>query len=338
MNIVNIILVILAFSLLIIVHELGHYVLAKINGVKVLEFSLGMGPKIWGFKVNETEYNLKALPIGGYVNMYGDIDPNDDSDSFSSKSPLRRMSIISAGVIMNFLLAIIIFITVNMNFGFAEEKLGEVQPNMPAIAAGLQKGDEIIRVNGKKIFTNMDISIEISNSVNKPIKLDYLRNGVKNTVEVTPVKKDKSYLIGVVFASNSNPTFLEATKHSFKESTTLITQTYSVLKKLITGKADVTKEVGGPVTIVKMSSQAANAGIWNLLYFTGYISIQLAIMNLLPFPALDGGWLIILLIEAITRKKVPDKIVQGINSAGFIALMALMLLVTVKDILYPIKF
>ncbi|GKX66304.1 RIP metalloprotease RseP [Inconstantimicrobium mannanitabidum] len=338
MSVVNIILVVLAFSLLIIVHELGHFVLAKINGVKVLEFSLGMGPKIWGFKIKETEYNLKAFPIGGYVNMYGQDAPVDDPDSFSSKSPWRRITIVSAGVIMNFLLAIIIFVTVSMNFGFSENKLGDIQDNMPAKEAGLQKGDEIVRANGHKVFTSMDISVEINNSVNKPVKLDYLRNGVEYSVDVTPKKKDNAYMIGIIFANNTNPTFLDATKHSFKESATLITQTYRVLKNLFTGKADVTKEVGGPVTIVKMSNQAAQAGVWNLLYFTGYISIQLAIMNLLPFPALDGGWLIILLIEAITRKKVPDKVVQGINSIGFIALMALMVLVTIKDILYPIKF
>lgn len=335
MGIVNIILVILMFSLLILVHELGHFVVAKINNVKVDEFSFGFGAKILKFKGKETEYNLKVLPFGGAVIMSED---ENEERSFQHKSPLQRILIVAAGPFMSFVFGIVLFSIIYFNIGvFAETTLKTVDSNKPAYEAGLKAGDKITKVNGKKVFTKDDISIAISSSNGKPITLDYVSDGVKKETTVSAEKTDDGYLIGVIFDVNDNPSVIDVVKHSFNESFTLISQTFDALKKLFTGKANVKTDIGGPVTIVRMSSQAAEQGILNLMYFTAFITIQLAIMNLLPFPALDGGMILILLIELISRKKIPEKYIAIINNIGFMALMALMIFVMIKDILFPIN-
>lgn len=335
MNIVNIILVILMFSLLILVHELGHFVLAKINNVKVEEFSFGFGSKLLKFKGKETEYNLKILPFGGAVIMNED---EDDPRCFQKKSALQRISIVAAGPIMSFVFGIVLFSIIYLNIGaFSETSLNEVQSGKPAATAGMKAGDKITEINGKRVFTTNDIIVGISSSNGNPVNIGYVSDGVKKATQITPEKTDTGYMVGIVFNSNTNPSVIDVIKHSFNESFTLISQTFDALGKLFTGKANIKTDIGGPVTIVRMSSEAAQHGILNLMYFTAFITIQLGIMNLLPFPALDGGWIIILLIELISRKKVPDKYVAMVNNIGFMALMALMIFVMIKDILFPIN-
>lgn len=422
-----IIFAILAFSLLIIVHELGHFVMAKFNGIKVEEFAIGMGPKIFSVQGKETKYSIGILPIGGYVKMLGEEEDVEDDRSFSSKSPLRRISVILAGAIMNFLLALVIFTLILSKNGYAIPEVGEVQSNTPAYEAGLQTGDKFLNIDGDKVFSADDVSVAMSMSKGEPLDIVIERDGevkevtmttkensqkrysigiyfaqkngellpeigeVKNNtpasqaglqsgdkilsingneivsakdisnaigmskgetidislerggeileLKVTPEENtEKIYDIGFTFAKEENPTFMQGLKQSFKQTTTLVNQTFKGLKMIVTGKANLKTDVGGPVTIIKMSGQAAKSGFWNLMYFTAFISVNLAVFNLLPFPALDGGWTVILLIELITRKKVPEKIVATVNYIGIMALFGLMILVTVKDILFPIKF
>lgn len=334
-----IIFAILAFSLLIIVHELGHFVMAKVNGIKVEEFAIGMGPKIFSIQGKETKYSIGILPIGGYVKMLGEEEDVEDDRSFSSKSPLRRISVILAGAIMNFLLALIIFTVILSKNGYKLPEVGDVQENSPAYEAGLQNGDKFLNINGEKIFSADDISVGIAMSKGEPIDVVFERSGEVKEVTITPrLNEENTYVIGFYFGVEKNPTFIQGVKQSFKQTTTLVNQTFKGLKMIFTGEANLKTDVGGPVTIIKMSGEAAKGGFWNLMYFTAFISVNLAVFNLLPFPALDGGWAVILLIELITRKKVPDKIVATVNYIGIMALFGLMILVTVKDILFPIKF
>jgi regulator of sigma E protease len=339
MYILYIIMAILAFGILVIVHELGHFTLAKLNGVRVEEFSIGMGPNVFSKQGKETKYSLRLFPIGGFVKMMGEEETVEDERSFSAKSPLRRISIIIAGVIMNYVLAIVIFTTIIHNFGYRSTTLTEVVPASPAYEAGILPGDKILKVNGLRAFSFENISAGIALSYGNPIDVSIDRNGEKKDLTVTPRKnEDGQLLIGVNFPNVKNPGIVESFKQSFNQTASLVSQTFKGLEMIFTGKANLKTDVGGPITIIKMSAATAQSGIWNLANFVGFLSVNLAVFNLLPFPALDGGWCVILLIEFITRRKVPDKIVGVLNYVGFAALIGLMILVTIKDIVFPVKF
>lgn len=336
-----IIAAILGFSLLIIVHELGHFIMAKVNGIKVEEFSIGMGPEVFSHKGKETQYSLRLFPIGGYVKMLGEEEAIDDERSFSSKSPLRRISVILAGATMNILFALIIFVVFFLNRGFYTQTVSKVAENSPAFESGLQSGDRILEIDGSKVFTPSDVSIGIQLSKGSDIKLLVDRNGEEKELSITPklVEDNGSqvYQIGFYYTAIEKPTIGQAVKETFNETISLVGQTYKSLKLLITGKLNFKTDVGGPVTIIKISGEAAKSGIYTLAYFLAFISINLAVFNLLPFPALDGGWTVILLIELITRRKVPDKIVGAVNYVGFMILIGFMIVVTLKDIIFPVK-
>jgi regulator of sigma E protease len=336
-----IIYALLGFSLLIIVHELGHFTMAKLNKIKVEEFAIGMGPKIFSTQGKETKYSIGLFPIGGYVKMMGEEEEVQDERSFSSKSPLRRISVIIAGATMNFLFAIIIFTVFLNKFGYSLPTVKNLSENMPAIEAGLQKGDEFLKVNGSKVFSADDLTIGINLAKDKPINFLIERNGEKKEITVVPklVKESdrERYMIGFEFQRIEKPGIVQSFKQSFKETASVVNQTYKGLKMMITGNVNFKTDVGGPVSIIRMSSEAAKNGIWNLMYFVAFISINLAVFNMLPFPALDGGWTVILLIELITRRKVPDKVVGAMNYVGLMLLFGLMIVVTIKDILFPIQ-
>lgn len=334
-----IILAILAFGVLIIVHELGHFTLAKLNGVKVEEFSIGMGPKILSKQGKETKYSLGIFPIGGYVKMMGEEGSVEDERSFSAKSPLRRISIIIAGVIMNYILAIVIFTAMIYNFGYKTTTASTIEKTSPAYEAGMLKGDKILKVGNSKVFSFDDILTGIYLSKGETVNFLVDRNGEKKEIAITPkTNEDGQLKIGVAFDAVEKPSIGTSFKQSFNKTASLVSQTFIGLKMIFTGEANLKTDVGGPLTIVKMSAETAKAGIWSLLNFTAFLSVNLAVFNLLPFPALDGGWCVILLIEFITRRKVPDKIVGVLNYVGFAALIGLMILVTIKDILFPVKF
>ncbi|GAA0107424.1 M50 family metallopeptidase [Clostridium tertium] len=336
-----IIYALLGFSLLIIVHELGHFVMAKVNGIKVEEFAIGMGPKILSTQGKETKYSIGLFPIGGYVKMMGEEEEVQDERSFSSKSPIRRISVIIAGATMNFLFAIIIFTVFLNKFGYSLPKVNSLIENMPAVEAGLQEGDKFLKVNGSRVFSADDLTIGISLAKDNPINFLVERNGEKKEVTVTPKLTEENgrerYMIGFGFERIDNPGIVQSFKQSFKETLSVISQTYKSLKMMIMGEVNFKTDVGGPVSIIRMSSEAAKNGIWNLMYFIAFISINLAVFNMLPFPALDGGWTVILLIELITRRKVPDKVVGAMNYVGIMLLFGLMIIVTIKDILFPIQ-
>lgn len=336
-----IIYALLGFSLLIIVHELGHFVMAKVNGIKVEEFAIGMGPKIFSTQGKETKYSIGLFPIGGYVKMMGEEEEIQDERSFSSKSPIRRISVIIAGATMNFLFAIIIFTVFLNKFGFRLPEVKNVTENSPAIEAGIKEGDKFLKVDGSKVFSSDDLVVGINLAKDKPIDFLIERNGEKQEITVTPKLIEENererYIIGFEFETIKNPGIIQSFKQSFKETASVVNQTFKGLKMMITGNVNFKTDVGGPVSIIRMSSEAAKNGIWNLMYFVAFISINLAVFNMLPFPALDGGWTVILLIELITRRKVPDKVVGAMNYVGIMLLFGLMIIVTIKDILFPIQ-
>lgn len=325
---------IFAFGLLVLGHEFGHFIMARANGVTVEEFSVGMGPRIWKRQGKNTLYSLKALPIGGSVKMYGETEDEAGEGSFFSKSPLRKISIIAAGPIMNVIMALgVLFVVVLFN-GYSSNVVGEVLPDSPAEAAGITAGDRIVRVNEEKAYTFQDVSTYIAYNGFNEVTLELETEEGTVIKKITPMDSEGRPLVGFVPESVEKPGFFESVGESVNQARSLITQTLFSLKILFTGRASL-NDFGGPVTIFKISSEVASVSLWGLASFAAFLSINLAVLNLIPFPALDGGWILILLVEFITRRRLPDKFVGVWNTIGFVVLMSFMLLITFKDIFLP---
>jgi len=325
---------IFAFGLLVLGHEFGHFIIARANGVTVEEFSVGMGPRIWKKQGKNTLYSLKALPIGGSVKMFGETEDESGEGSFFSKSPIRKISIIAAGPIMNIIMALgVLFVVVLFN-GYSSNVVGEVLPDSPAEAAGITAGDKIVRVNEERAYTFQDVSTYIAYNGFNDVKLEIETEDGTVIKTITPMDSEGRPLVGFVPASVESPGFFESVGESVNQARSLITQTLFSLKILFSGQASL-NDFGGPVTIFKISSEVASISLWGLASFVAFLSINLAVLNLIPFPALDGGWILILLVEIITRKRLPDKFVGIWNTIGFVVLMSFMLLITFKDIFLP---
>lgn len=320
------------FGLLIASHEFGHFITAKLAGIKVLEFAIGMGPKLIGFKTKETKYSLRILPIGGYVKMLGEEEESNDPRAFCNKSPWRRLTVIVAGAFMNFAIAVILFSLVFMNTGILKPIIGHIEPNYPAAKAGLMVGDKIVAVNNQPIKKWDEFTNFIFKNKDKAIKITVNRENkdVDFTLKPQYDSEMNKYLIGIN-ATLVKGNILESFKEGFKKTIDTGTEIFKFLGTAIRGKIS-SAEVGGPIAIIQMSGQVAKMGVWNLLMFAAVLSVNLGIINLIPFPALDGGWVIILLIEGITGKKLDENKVGVINLIGFSILMALFVLITFKDI------
>ncbi len=325
---------IFAFGLLVLGHEFGHFIVARLNGVTVEEFSVGMGPRIFKKQGKNTLYSLKILPIGGSVKMYGETADEEGEGSFFSKSPLRKISIIAAGPIMNIIMAVsVLFVIVIFN-GYSSNMISEVIPGSPAEEAGIMAGDKIVGVNGEKAYTFQDVSTYIAYNGLQDVTLELETANGRVVKKLTPMESEGRALVGVVPVSDTDPGVFESIGAAFNQGRSLIAQTIFSLKVLFTGRASI-NDFGGPVTIFKISTEVASVSLWNLASFAAFLSINLAVLNLIPFPALDGGWILILLVELVSRRKIPDKFVGVWNTIGFAILMSFMLLITFKDIFLP---
>jgi regulator of sigma E protease len=320
------------FGLLIIGHELGHFTLAKSVGVKVLEFSFGMGPKLVGFVKGETSYSIRAFPIGGFVKMLGEEGESTDPRAFCNQSPWRRLSIIIAGPLMNFILAVILFFVYSLNVGVSKPIVGQLEKGYPAEKAGVKVEDKIRYVNGQKIKTWEDFLNFVSTNKDNPFKLTVQRGDKNIDFVIKPVydTKDSRYMIGI-YNKVVKGSVVESLRDGVTKTVISIKQMVLFLGGAFKGKVTL-NDVGGPVAIIKLSGEVARVGIWNLFAFAGFLSINLGIINLIPFPALDGGWVIILLLEAIRGKKIDDNKIGFINMIGFVILMLFAILVTYKDL------
>ena len=325
---------IFAFGLLVLGHEFGHFIVARLNGVTVEEFSVGMGPRIFKKQGKNTLYSLKILPIGGSVKMYGETADEEGEGSFFSKSPLRKISIIAAGPIMNIIMAVsVLFVIVIFN-GYSSNVISEVIPGSPAEEAGIMAGDKIVGVNGEKAYTFQDVSTYIAYNGLQDVTLELETANGRVVKKLTPMESEGRALVGVVPVSDTDPGVFESIGAAFNQGRSLIAQTIFSLKVLFTGRASI-NDFGGPVTTFKISTEVASVSLWNLASFAAFLSINLAVLNLIPFPALDGGWILILLVELVSRRKIPDKFVGVWNTIGFAILMSFMLLITFKDIFLP---
>lgn len=336
----GIVLAILVFSFIVLVHELGHFLLAKKNGIRVDEFSIGMGPTLIGKQVGETKYCLKLLPLGGSC-MMGEDDDDMSEGSFNSKSVWARMSVIAAGPVFNFILAFIFAVIIIGYVGYDEPILSDVTPGYSAEAEGLQAGDRIVRMNNKKINIWREVVYYNVFHPGETVNMVYERDGKEYTATIVPKQDENgSYKFGVVSPTEyKKANVLTALQYGVYEVKFWICTTVESLKMLVTGQVGV-NELSGPVGIVDMVGdtyeQSKSYGfmvvLMEMLNIGILLSANLGVMNLLPIPALDGGRLVFLVVEAIRRKRIPPEKEGIVHLIGFALLMALMVFVMFNDI------
>ena len=337
----KIIAIILMFGLIVFVHEFGHFLFAKLNHIRVNEFAIGMGPAIMKFGKKETQYSVRLLPIGGYCLMAGqDGEETEVEGSFDSKSVLARLSVMLAGPLFNFLLALLISVGTAHFYQVDPPVITEVSQGSPAAEAGLEAGDEITAINGSNIYLFREITLfrELED-LTKPVELTWLHNGQYKTATLNLSEK-QNYMFGITCMPREAKNFGEELYYSLIEVRFQIKTAITSVKMLFSGRASV-KDLSGPVGIGNMMSEVideaeASGGtknaILSILSFMVLVSANLGVMNLLPIPGLDGGRIIFLLIEAITRKKVPKNKEMIVTFIGFALLMLLMIFVFFNDI------
>ena len=330
---------IFVFGILVTVHEFGHFITAKLTGMKVEEFSIGFGPNIYQQQEGETLYSLRMLPLGGYNKIAG-MDPEDPEDlerGFNSKPVTSRMLVILAGSLMNFILPVLIFFGIFLAYGMEVPQntpvLGQIVEGYPAAQSGLKEGDRVLSINGQPVSQWPDIRTRLADAGTKPVPFEIQRDKEKLTVTVTPVLNPETGkpFIGVVSSLKKvQLTPWQAAVSSVTATKNIIKNMYASLYHMVTGKTKA--ELSGPVGVAKMAGQVAHKGFDMLLQFTAMLSLNLAIINLLPLPALDGGHFLILLIEAVTGHKLGKTAMQNIQKVGVAMILAITIFATFKDL------
>jgi len=346
---VTLISFIVLLGILIFVHELGHFLAARLGGVGVLKFSLGFGPKIIGKKIGETEYVLSWIPLGGFVKLLGEsgteeLPPEDEKRSFFKQPTWKRLLIVLAGPVFNFLLAIVIFLIVYM-YGLPNliPVIGEMPPDSAARAAGLVAGDKITALNGKGITYWDQIKPIIKESAGSEIEVRILRGQEEKVFLVKPKlskaknifgEEESTYLLGVspagkVVIERKNP--LMAMISSIDKTWEISKLTLISVVKMIEGVISP-RTLGGPIFIAQVAGDQVKEGIIPFILFMAILSINLGVINLFPIPVLDGGHIFFYIIEIVTRREIPLKIKEISQQIGFVVLLMLMLFVIMIDI------
>jgi regulator of sigma E protease len=333
---------VLVFLGLVFIHEFGHYIFARIFGVTIEEFSIGMGPKLLWYTSKKTKitYALRAIPIGGYVAMVGEEGESSDPNSFDKKPSWQRLIITVAGATVNIVAGFIAMaILTSMIYLYGTEvgsfyTTEETGSEITSEDSGLMVGDRIVKVNGKKVDIYDELSYEVMRHGNEPIDLTVIRDGKEMVLDdvVFPVDTASGQVFGLL---DIKPVAVERKlgniiKFSFEKSTLIVRMCWESIIDLIRGRYSV-EAVSGPIGVSSAIGDAAKRGPLNLLYLVAMISINLGVMNLLPIPALDGGRIIFILIEMISRRRLPKKLEDTINMVGLMVLFGLSIIIMIKD-------
>ena len=340
-----------ALAVLIVVHEFGHFIVAKRLGVRVLRFSVGIGPVLYSRKVGETEYALSAVPIGGYVKMLGEDDGEalDDSDAdraFSSRPVSHRALIVAAGPLFNLGLAVVLYIWLHLFYGVAVPSelpfVADVTPGMPAQAAGVTRGDLITALDGVPVATWDDLATRIRDSGGRTFTVTVQRADQVLSFSVTPERRmakdlfgeetGEMYLIGVVRDTQLQPVPpLRAVALGFERAMTGTLLVCEGLYRIVSGRVSA-RELGGPIAIARTAGQQAEQGLGPFLNALAFLSLNLAVLNFLPIPVLDGGHLFFFLVEAVIRRPVRPRYRELAQQMGLLLLLTLMIFVFYNDI------
>lgn len=344
---------IIVLGVLIFVHELGHFLFAKLFRVKVLKFSLGFGPKLISKTVGETEYLISAFPLGGYVKMLGEnpeeaTELADSERSFAARPVWNRFFIVLAGPLFNLLFSVLLFFLIFLVMGIPENRdstvIGQVSPNSPAQQAGMEAGDMIVEINGRDIATWMDVLNTVSGSDGQELQFTLRRDSEELVVPVTPrldsvtnlfgEEVEQRFMIGIVKEEQieyQRVGPIAAMQAGIWQTWMFIYLTFMGVVKIIQNVVPAS-ELGGPILIAQLAGEQARAGWLNLAHFMGLLSVNLGILNLLPIPVLDGGHLVFLTVEGIRRKPLNERAQILAQQVGIALLGTLMLFVFYNDI------
>lgn len=334
----SILVSILVFSVVIMIHELGHFIMAKASGIKVNEFSIGMGPQLFGKKVGDTEYSVRALPIGGFVAMEGEDEESDAEGAFNSVPVQNRIGVVVAGAVMNMVLGflVLLFLTGRQS-AITSRTVHSFYEGAMTQQTGLMVDDEIIAINGRKCYIANDIIYEFARTQNGVADFTVIRDGKKVELEdvtfETYVDEEtglKQMVIDFVVYPVEK-TLPNMVKEAANWTVSIARMVFLSLVDLVTGNVPI-NQMSGPVGIVSTISDAVSYGLESVLMILAMITINLGVFNLLPFPALDGGRLVFLLLELVRGKPVDQKYEMWVNGAGMLILLAFMVFVTFSDI------
>ena len=328
--ILTVIYAILIFCLLIFVHELGHFTTAKLVGIRVNEFSIGMGPQLCHFQRGETEYSLRAFPIGGYVKMEGEDEDSEDERAFNNRPAWARALVLIAGSFMNLLSAVLIITIMALVVGTATTTVGQVSRGMPAEAAGIQAGDRILTIDGAPVEEWTDVNRLVGEAQGETVQIAVERDGKELSLESgVAVSEDGRKVIGIM--TEPRHAVWPAVQSGVLCIADWTKQMVSYLGQLFTGKGSM-EDLVGPVGIVSLINDQAKNGFLYVANFMALISLNLAIINMLPLPALDGGRVLFLIIRCFTGKAISDETEAKIHFAGLILFFLLMIYLIVQDV------
>lgn len=328
MILINAIKIIFLLGFLIFIHEGGHFLAAKFFKVKVENFSIGFGPKIFSKKGKETEYSISAIPFGGYIKMVGEFEKTEEKGSFNNAKILHRILIVSAGPIINIIFGVLVFFILSMCSGYnLSTTVSEIIPEVTM--SKLEVGDKILEINGEKVRIKSDIEKALKNSNGEEVKVLVNRNNKNIELEIMPTEYKGTYILGIQVAL-VNGSFKERIYYAFWETVDFSLSIWENLKMLFTGNIGI-EQMTGPIGISDMV--AKTSGVYDFVYLLSLISLSLGVTNLLPIPALDGGRIALLILEGIRGKALKEEIELGIQSLGFAILILFSLYVSYNDIL-----
>ncbi len=345
----TILAMVIGYSVIVLIHEWGHYITGRMFGVKTDEFSVGMGPKLLQKKTKNVMLSLRAIPIGGYVKFTGDEEVYGENTKGAENDPhiilnlsvWKKLIIYVAGAVMNFVLGFVLLLTVYFLLGAPTQipTIGSVIEGTPADRAGLEANDRIVEIDGIAVPQddyNKALELITEHISDKPVEIAVKRSDVIERITIQPEYEEEtsSYKIGIYFGyTYGRITLKEAFEEACYATGEMITVLYRTLGNMIF-KGEGLENLSGPIGIVNVVSDATRQGILSVVYIFAVISFNLAVINLLPFPALDGGKCFLLIIEAITKKPLPRKVEGYINLVGFAMLILLMLVITFKDVIH----
>ena len=335
--VIDFIKIVFILGFLIFIHEGGHFIAARLCKVKVEEFAIGFGPKLWEKKGKETKYILAAIPFGGFLKMYGEEGKDSGEGAFNSKTVLQRFFIVAAGATVNVIFGLLLYFILSFSTGYnMSTNVSVILPEADvSLSSNVEVGDKIIQVGERKIRIKNDLTKALEDCNGEYIDVVVDRDGEIKTFSIKPVQyMDENYILGVQVAMAEDGTLQERLYYSFWETIAFIGDMFYNIKQLFTGKLVIDK-LAGPIGI---SNVIAESNSWyDFTYLLAFISVSLGLTNFLPIPALDGGKMVLLAVEGIRRKPIDEKVEESIQSIGFLLLIGLAIFVSINDLIRLVK-